>query len=81
MKKVFFALVFGTLAACSGHKESTTEATGKTAVEQVAGSKQYACPMKCEGEKTYAEAGKCPVCSMGLKEIALANADSTQHDH
>lgn len=29
----------------------------------------YQCPMKCEGEKTYAEAGKCPVCKMDLKEV------------
>jgi len=29
----------------------------------------YQCPMKCEGDKTYAEAGKCPVCNMELKEM------------
>jgi Cu(I)/Ag(I) efflux system membrane fusion protein len=29
---------------------------------------QYACPMKCEGEKTYPAPGKCPVCGMNLKE-------------
>lgn len=27
----------------------------------------YQCPMKCEGEKTYNKAGKCPVCNMNLK--------------
>lgn len=27
----------------------------------------YQCPMKCEGEKTYSKAGKCPVCNMNLK--------------
>jgi len=27
----------------------------------------YHCPMKCEGEKTYAEAGKCPECEMDLE--------------
>ena len=27
----------------------------------------YQCPMKCEGEKTYAQAGKCPKCGMDLK--------------
>lgn len=26
----------------------------------------YSCPMKCEGEKVYEEAGKCPVCNMDL---------------
>lgn len=35
----------------------------------------YVCPMRCEGEKTYAAAGRCPVCGMGL-------ADSRAHmDH
>ena len=28
----------------------------------------YQCPMKCEGEKTYDKPGKCPKCSMDLKE-------------
>ena len=30
----------------------------------------YQCPMKCEGEKTYAEEGTCPECKMKLKELA-----------
>ena len=29
----------------------------------------YQCPMKCEGDKTYDKAGKCPKCGMSLKEI------------
>lgn len=29
----------------------------------------YQCPMKCEGEKTYDEAGSCPVCGMDIKEV------------
>ena len=29
----------------------------------------YQCPMKCEGEKTYAKAGKCPKCGMKLKPM------------
>ncbi len=28
----------------------------------------YICPMKCEGDKTYPEPGKCPECGMVLKE-------------
>jgi multidrug efflux pump subunit AcrA (membrane-fusion protein) len=31
---------------------------------------QYFCPMKCEGEKTYDQPGRCPVCNMRLKEVA-----------
>ena len=30
---------------------------------------KYKCPMKCEGDKTYDEPGKCPVCNMNLKLI------------
>ena len=29
----------------------------------------YQCPMKCEGEKTFKKAGKCPVCNMKLKPM------------
>ena len=46
----------------------------------VSGARYY-CPMHCEGEKTYAEAGKCPVCKMDLQEVALAETDSTEHNH
>lgn len=34
----------------------------------------YYCPMKCEGDKTYAKAGKCPKCKMNLKEEKKATA-------
>jgi len=30
---------------------------------------QYACPMKCEGEKTYPSPGNCAVCGMALKKV------------
>ena len=30
----------------------------------------YQCPMQCEGDKTYSEAGSCPVCKMDLKPVA-----------
>lgn len=33
----------------------------------------YACPMKCEGEKTYAKEENCPVCGMDLKLIDKAD--------
>lgn len=29
----------------------------------------FYCPMKCEGEKTYAEMGNCPTCGMKLKAM------------
>lgn len=33
----------------------------------------YACPMKCEGEKTYDKTGSCPKCKMDLKKVENAN--------
>jgi len=29
----------------------------------------FACPMRCEGDKTYKDQGRCPVCNMHLKPI------------
>lgn len=37
----------------------------------------YACPMKCEKDKTYDKPGKCPVCGMDLKQ----KKDSTAENH
>ena len=34
----------------------------------------YYCPMHCEGDKTYAEAGSCPVCGMDLVAQPTATA-------
>ena len=35
----------------------------------------YQCPMKCEGDKMYDKAGKCPTCNMDLKEVESENHD------
>lgn len=44
----------------AGHDHSKMEkAEAKTATA-------FACPMKCEGDKTYAKAGECPKCGMAL---------------
>ena len=37
----------------------------------------YACPMKCEGDKTYDEPGNCPVCHMKL----VPSNEVTDHQH
>ncbi len=43
---------------------------------------QYACPMACEGAKTYGEPGKCPVCNMQLTKKGDDNHDHhCHHDH
>ncbi len=38
----------------------------------------YACPMKCEGNKTYPEPGQCPVCGMHLKEVKTGDDDKSK---
>ena len=38
----------------------------------------YYCPMKCEGEKTYSKAGKCPECNMKLKPMSKPAAITYQ---
>lgn len=34
------------------------------------GDTVYACPMRCEGDKTYREPGNCPVCKMFLEPVS-----------
>lgn len=31
----------------------------------------FACPMQCEGEKTYDKPGSCPTCKMDLKKVEM----------
>ncbi len=61
---VLAALVAVTIFAISGCGESQETTTVEKPAEQPAA--QYACSMKCEAEKTYANAGNCPVCGMAL---------------
>ena len=45
---------------------------------------KYACPMHCEGDKTYTEPGDCPICGMHLVSIEDGKKSSHQehqHDH
>jgi Cu2+-exporting ATPase len=64
MKKVLTLVFMGALffTAC---KENSSSNQNETENVEVAKSEFY-CPMKCEGEKTYAEEGQCPECEMDL---------------
>ncbi|MDX1940947.1 MAG: heavy metal-binding domain-containing protein [Saprospiraceae bacterium] len=67
-----FVITLVFVTACGGnatteeHKDhdhdAATEQPKATEAAEV-----YHCPMECEGEKTYDEAGKCPVCGMDLE--------------
>ncbi len=41
----------------------------------------YACPMKCEGDKTYEKPGSCPKCGMNLKEKVVKKDEHEGHNH
>jgi predicted transcriptional regulator len=70
--------------------EETTETVdaAKEVVSEELAMAVYQCPMKCEAEKTYAEAGTCPKCEMDLKKVEVAAEESAAveeshegHDH
>ena len=59
---MFLFVVGSTFVSCKNNTKQTKE-------ENVEKTQKYQCPMKCEGDKTYSSAGKCPVCGMNLKKI------------
>ncbi len=60
----------------AGHTDHAAESGGagfQPALQPAA--TRYFCPMKCEGEKTYDQPGRCPVCNMKLKEAKAPAAE------
>lgn len=60
-------LFAGTAVFTSCNNETTSEKT-EVKTSEVKNDK-YACPMHCEGDKTYDKPGKCPECGMDLKKV------------
>ncbi|HTL81832.1 MAG TPA: heavy metal-binding domain-containing protein [Bacteroidia bacterium] len=69
MKKILFSsiLAIALLSSCTdkGGAKGSTDSMAAPQVAQV----KYACPMHCEGDKTYDAPGPCPVCKMPMKEV------------
>lgn len=65
MKK--YILVSTLVMGMFGAFASTTQVDQKAAKQSK--KEEYACPMKCEGKKTYSKKGKCPACTMDLKVV------------
>src|SRR5881394_1240332 len=61
------------LLVCSA-ANATTGRQPSTVPPAPASLTKYYCPMRCEGEKTYEQPGRCPVCKMKLKPVADAPA-------
>lgn len=69
MKKFILisAIILGAFSVNAQHDHAQVKQekkAGKTDKKEV-----YQCPMKCEGDKTYAKKGKCPACTMDLKLV------------
>ena len=56
----FTLLLIVSFSSCKNEKSVST--SGDIAM--------YQCPMKCEGDKTYAKEGSCPVCNMDILVIS-----------
>ena len=62
-KSIFVVMIIATVGMIS-----FTSCSEEAKVEhgETAAQKEYYCPMKCEGDKMYAEQEGCPVCGMDL---------------
>ncbi len=76
MKKLILSsvIVLAFLASCGNDADKAkSDSTNNAVVPSNGGTNvmavNYQCPMKCEGEKTYTAAGKCPMCQMDMKEV------------
>lgn len=68
--------------ACGGDKQEQQQDPAQQEMQQADEATTFYCPMKCEGEKTYAEMGSCPVCGMDLVETeGDAGHMHDGHDH
>jgi hypothetical protein len=75
LKIAIVVSALGIISSCNNGQTTTdeeqtkTEARADTIKPADSLSVAYQCPMKCEGEKTYAQAGKCPECEMDLEKV------------
>jgi len=72
---LILSLLALSFTACKNDAKKETENT-KT---EMTAKAEYACPMKCEGDKTYHEAGQCPKCGMDLKKMDMKHNDNHSH--
>ena len=81
MKKLFYALALAGIVGSASIGTATAITHSKVIMKGGGDEKKkkdadtlaaYKCPMKCEGEKTYDKAGKCPKCGMDLSDVKKA---------
>ena len=64
-------------ACCGGSSDHGTMAAAPTFDASAKG--KYYCPMYCEGDKVYDEAGDCAVCGMDLLKVPDLTPQATQY--
>lgn len=63
-------LLIAVLSICFiGSVNAQTYKRKKSKSKTVTAAIKYQCPMKCEGDKAYTKADKCPVCGMALSKV------------
>lgn len=75
MKRIIaciFALQFFLTSCNSNEKEISSHEKSDSiksldTITNIDIASKYLCPMDCENGKTYADAGKCPICEMDLE--------------
>lgn len=87
----FFTLIVLVFITSCGSKTGTQQSEPASTEQMAADTTEtpqpmtavYYCPMKCEGEKTYDQPGKCPKCSMDLIELNEHDGHDGHdgHDH
>ena len=80
MKTVKLVLTMAMAFCLYASADAQTTKTKKAVTKKHVHSAKYQCPMKCEGDKTYSHAGKCPVCNMQMKKLPAhaVSADAYQ---
>jgi len=67
MKQLKGILLMAMAIVCFSSVNAQSSKTKVKAANVAVADTVYYCPMKCEGEKSYSKAGKCPECNMKLK--------------
>lgn len=80
MKKVIGILAVALLSLTISCKDNKGEQKDEMHNEMSDNHTKYACPMKCEGDKTYDEAGSCPKCGMDLEAVETHNHSEANHE-
>ncbi|MEZ4842562.1 MAG: DUF3347 domain-containing protein [Flavobacteriaceae bacterium] len=80
MKKVIGILAVTLLSITISCKDNKGEQKDEMHNEMSDNHVKYACPIKCEGDKTYDEAGSCPKCGMDLEAVEAYDHSEMNHE-